>query len=334
MEQLPQLQDLLNIPKSCVILSHRNPDGDALGSSLALSLFLQSINHKSTVIFPSEYPVNYEWMPQSEEIIIYDLNPKLADEAIQQADLVFCLDFNSLERIDKMAALIMNRKVPKVMIDHHIDPEPFADLVFSYTTLSSTSEIIYNVIKALNPNKKMSSLIMDCIYTGMMTDTGSFHHATSPQVFQIMSEMKMLGLDDTRIQELVNNSLPDKYLKLLGHCLYNRMELIPEFHFGLIYLTKDDYRNFDIRRGDTEGIINYLMMLKSVKIAALVMNQPTIVKLSMRSKGNISVQQICSKYFNGGGHKNASGGSSKASLEDTLTKLKEIISQTTTQVIH
>jgi phosphoesterase RecJ-like protein len=334
MEQLPQLKALLNVPKTCVILSHRNPDGDALGSSLALSLYLQSLNHKTRVLFPSEYPVNYEWMPQSEEIIIYDLNQKLAEETIKSADLIFCLDFNSLERIDRMAAMIMERKVPKIMIDHHIDPEPFADLVFSEVSSSSTSEIIYDLIKAISPDIRLSAILMDCIYTGLMTDTGSFHHATSPKVFTMMADLKRQGLDDTRIQELVNNSLPDKYLKLLGHCLFNRMELIPESQFGLIYLTKEDYRNYDIRRGDTEGIINYLMMLKSVRIGALVMNQPTIVKLSLRSKGDFSVQQICSKYFNGGGHRNASGGSSKLSLEDTIIKLKDVVTQSLTQVIH
>ena len=144
----------------------------------------------------------------------------------------------------------------------------------------------------------------------------------------------MVALNDSRIQELVNNSQPEKYLRLLGHCLHNRMELYPEHHFGLIYLTKEDYRNFDIRRGDTEGIINYLMMLKSVKIGALVMNQPSIVKLSLRSKGNISVQQICRQHFNGGGHKNASGGSSKLSLEETINKLKDALTQAELKLTH
>lgn len=327
MEQIQELKSLLSVPKSCVILSHRNPDGDALGSSLALSLFLQSFNHQVKVIFPSEFPVNYEWMPQSGLILIYDLDSKSVESAISSADLIFCLDFNSLERIDRIGPLVLARNVPKILIDHHLDPEPFADLVFSFEKLSSTSEIIYDLICLLQTSKRIDPLILDCLYTGLMTDTGSFHHATSPKVFQMMSEMKEQGLDDTLIQELVNNSQPDKYLKLLGHCLHNRMELIPEHHLGIISLTKDDYRNFDIQRGDTEGIINYLMMLKSVKIGALIMNQPTIVKLSLRSKGNISVQQICRQNFNGGGHKNASGGSSKLSLEDTILKLKEVVSQ-------
>ncbi len=327
MDSFSSLQPLIQLPKNCVILSHRNPDGDAIGSSLGLSLFLQSMNHQVRVIFPSEFPVNFEWMPQSEEIIIYDLNPKLAEQTIQKADLIFCLDFNSLERIDKMASMVMERNATKIMIDHHLDPEPFADIQFAITSSSSTSEIIYDIIRSLEPEKPVASLVRDCLYTGLMTDTGSFHHATTAKVFQIMSEMKEWGLDDTRIQELVLNSQPDKYLKLLGHCLHNRMELMPDQKFAYIWLTKEDYRNYDIRRGDTEGIINYLMMLKSVRVGALVMNQPSIVKLSLRSKGTYSVQQLCRTYFNGGGHRNASGGYSKTSLEETISLLKTAIQE-------
>lgn len=325
MESVGQLKPLISVPKTCVIISHRNPDGDALGSSLALSLYLQSLNHNVRVIFPSEFPVNFEWMPQTEEIIIYDLNPKLAEESIQKSELIFCLDFNSLDRIDKMGPLVQEKTVPVVMIDHHIDPEPFASLQFSDENASSTSEMVYELINELDGKKKLSPLIMDCIYTGIMTDTGSFHHATSANVFRIIANFKENGLDDTRIQELVLNNQADKYLRLLGHCLHNRMELMPEQEFGMIWLTKEDYRNFDIRRGDTEGIINYLMMLKSVKVGALIMNQPNIIKLSMRSKGDYSVQQICKLYFNGGGHKNASGGYAKTSLEEAISKLKEAI---------
>ncbi|MBK8955446.1 MAG: bifunctional oligoribonuclease/PAP phosphatase NrnA [Saprospiraceae bacterium] len=323
MDAINQLKELIQSPKNSIILSHRNPDGDALGSSLGLSLFLQQYQHNVRVIFPSEYPVNFEWMPQTEEIVIYDLNPKLAEQYIQQADLIFCLDFNSLERIDKMAVMVSERHVPKIMIDHHIDPEPFADLQFSDEHSSSTSEMVYEIIRHISEEKSSKNLILDCLYTGIMTDTGSFHHATSSKVFKILAEFKEMGLNDTRIQELVNNSQPDKYLKLLGHCLHNRMELYPEQQFGLIWLSKDDYRNFDIKRGDTEGIINYLMMLKSVRVGALVMNQPNIVKLSLRSKGDFSVQQLCKKHFNGGGHRNASGGYFKSGLEEAILKLKQ-----------
>ena len=328
MQDLSKLGQLLNFPKSIVLLSHRNPDGDAIGSALGLSYYLQQRGHRTRCIFPSEYPTSFEWMHQAQDILIHDLSPAESEKAVEEAELIFCLDFNSLDRIDRLGLKVLASSSPKVMIDHHLDPESFADLVFSDTGYSSTSEIIYHVITGLSGSDALNKDIMEALYTGIMTDTGSFHHSTSGRVFSICADFKQRGLDDTRIQELVLNSLPDKYLQLLGHCLYNRMELYPEKSFGLMYLTKEDYRKYDIRRGDTEGIINYLMMLKSVRIGALVMNQPSIIKLSMRSKGNASVQKICREHFGGGGHLNASGGFSKASLEDTLSKLREIMGVT------
>ncbi len=325
MKDLELLAKYLLLPRNVVLLSHRNPDGDAIGSCLALSYFLQSKGHVSKVILPSEYPLAFEWMHQSNQILIYDLNPLDSEKAVEAADLIICLDFNSLDRIDKLGLKVLASSAPKIMIDHHLDPEPFADLVFSEVEMSSTCEIVYHLITGLNQSKLLQKEIIESLYTGIMTDTGSFHHNTSDRIFEILADFKRQGLNDSNIQELVLNSQPDKYLQLLGHCLHNRMELFPEQGFGLIYLTKDDYKNYDIRRGDTEGIINYLMMLKSIRVGALVMNQPSIVKLSMRSKAEFSVQKICRENFNGGGHRNASGGYSKLNLEDTLRKLKEVM---------
>ena len=324
-QEIVEVKSKLEFPREICILSHRNPDGDTLGSSIGLALFLQSLGHRVNIVLPSEYPVYFEWMPLTEEIIIYDLAGPQAAEYVKRAEIIFMLDFNSLDRIDKLGVAVNESTVTKVMIDHHMDPEPIADYIFSDTSYSSTSEMIYEFIENYGTTVKNAKLINDCLYTGIMTDTGSFHHNTSSRVLRIVASMKDQGLDDTRIQELVLNSQPDKYLKLLGHCLHNRMELIPELKFGLISLTREDYKNFDIQRGDTEGIINYLMMLKNVTVAALVMNQPNIVKLSLRSKGNISVQELCRDHFNGGGHKNASGGASKLSLDETLKKLKEVL---------
>jgi len=323
-QDIAALKALLSFPRELVILSHRNPDGDAIGSSLAWSLYLQTLGHKTTVIFPSEYPEVFEWMPQSADILIYDLQPQQAESVEERAELIFCLDFNGLDRIDKLGLKVDASRSPKIMIDHHLDPEPFADIQFSTTQVSSTAELVYRLIIGLQGHKSISTEIAECVYVGIMTDTGSFHHATSGDLYRIVADLKDGGLDDTRVQELVNNSLPDKYLRLLGHCLNNRMELIPEWNLGIIHLSREDYRNFDIRRGDTEGIINYLMMLKSVRVGVMVMNQPSIVKLSMRSKGTFSVQAICRDHFSGGGHRNASGGYAKSSLEDAIKKLKEV----------
>lgn len=325
--ELSDLEEFLSSPKDIVLISHRNPDGDAIGSSLGFSIFLNSLGHRTKVLMPSEYPEAFEWMPGASEIIIHDIQPQIAEKSIAEAAGIVCLDFNSLDRIDRMGVLVDQSRAKKIMIDHHLDPYPFADLQFSLTSTSSTSEIIYQLIKALKKGKYFDQRVNDCLYTGIMTDTGSFHHATSGELFRIVAEMKDYGLDDTFIQELVNNSLPDKYLKLLGHCLYNRMELITDWKLGIIHLTREDYRQFDIRRGDTEGIINYLMMLKSVRVAVLIMNQPSIVKLSMRSKGDFSVQAICKEHFNGGGHRNASGGYWKQSLDEAIQKLKDVFPQ-------
>jgi len=316
------IRELISFPKNISILSHRNPDGDALGSTLALSHYLQGLGHQVQVIMPSEYPLNFEWLPQANQIITYDLSPKQAEDWIKASQLIFLLDFNSLDRIDKMGLWVQESSAPKVMIDHHIEPEPIADVILSEDWRSSTSEMVYIILSQLGREAKFSDEIDKCIYTGILTDTGSFHHNTSPELYRLVADMKERGLQDGTIQEMVNNSQPDRYLQLLGHCLYNRMELLPDIHAGYIYLTREDYKKFDIQRGDTEGIINYLMMLKSVRVGVLVMHQPSIIKLSMRSKGDINVQMICRKYFNGGGHKNASGGSSKVSLEDTLSHLK------------
>ncbi|HRI01467.1 MAG TPA: bifunctional oligoribonuclease/PAP phosphatase NrnA [Saprospiraceae bacterium] len=326
-ESYRALKNVLSFPKTITILSHRNPDGDALGSSLALSLYLQSKGHKVYVVLPSEYPLNFEWMPQVEEIIVYDLSQNLAEEKIKQAELIFCLDFNSLERIDKMGVMVSSSEATCIMVDHHLEPEPFADIQFSDTSASSTCELIYRILRELEPDKPIAQLQRDCIYTGLMTDTGSFKHGTSSEVFDIMSQLKSWGLEDTRLYNLIMNSHPDKYLKLIGHCLHNRMELLNHLRVGIIHLTRDDYKQFDIQRGDTEGIINYLMMLKNVQVGAIVMHQPSIVKLSLRSKGNISVQEICRDHFNGGGHFNASGGSSKLGMDETLKKLKEVFEE-------
>jgi phosphoesterase RecJ-like protein len=324
-QEVVKVKELLNLPRHISILSHRNPDGDALGSTIALALFLQSFGHKISIILPSEYPVYFEWMPLTEEIIIYDISPNQAEECVKKSEVIFMLDFNSLDRIDKLGITVNQSKQTKVMIDHHMDPEPISDFIFSDTSYSSTSEMIFEFIEEFGENIKNTKLIYDCLYTGIMTDTGSFHHNTSARVFKIIATMKEAGLDDTRIQELVLNSQPEKYLKLLGHCLHNRMELVPELKFGLISLTREDYKSFEIQRGDTEGIINYLMMLRNVNVAALVMNQPNIIKLSLRSKGNISVQELCRDHFNGGGHKNASGGASKLGLDETVKKLKDVL---------
>ena len=327
MENIENLKQLLSIPKDIVITTHRNPDGDAIGSSLALYHLLIQDGHTVHVITPSEYPSNFEWMAGVEKILIYDIHTEKANEVLDKANIIFALDFNSLDRIDKLGEYVMPLKAKFVMIDHHLYPEPFADFMLSETSASSTCELVYEFIGMLGKKRNLNIDIGNAIYTGISTDTGSFRYSTNPRVFTIVSELIALGINDVAIQDNIYNSLSFKQLSLIGHSLNNRIEILPEYKAGIIYLTKKDFEDFTIQRGDTEGIVNYLLMLKDLKIAIFITEQPNIVKLSLRSKGDFSVQEICRKYFNGGGHKNASGGFSHKNLKTTIQQVKEILEE-------
>ena len=318
---LKELKD----PKDVVILSHRNPDGDALGSSLAMKEFLAAKGHFVKCFFPSEYPENFEWMPGIKDCMIYDLSPEETIRSIEKAQLIFCLDFNALDRIDKMGeAVDKNKNAFKVLVDHHLDPEPFSDYYYCDNQASSTCELIYRMLDDMGEIHSIKGSIADSLYTGIITDTGSFHHATSAELFRIVANLKDKGLDDSFLQNLIFNNQSEKQMRLLGHCLANRMNINEEFGIGLIYLTKEDYAEFNIQRGDTEGIINHLLKVKSVKLAAFITQQPRIIKLSLRSKGEISVQALAREHFNGGGHFNASGGYTHSSLAHVIKKFWEV----------
>ncbi len=325
MENINELKALLAIPKDIVITSHRNPDGDAIGSSLGLQRYLMQLGHTVKVLVPSGFPHFLAWMPGADDIIVYDISPDEARVALEKPDMVFCLDFNSLERIDKMGEIISRLKCTKVMIDHHLDPEPFSDFELHEVNASSTSELVYDFIVLLGERSKITVEIGECLFTGILTDTGSFKYSTSPKLFRLVADLLELGVNDGKIQDFVYNSLEEKHLRLLGYVLDNRMEVLDEFRTAIITLTKQDYEKFQISRGDTEGLVNYLLQMKNVVMAAFIHEQPTITKISLRSKGNFSVQEIAKKHFRGGGHKNASGGYSYIGLRPTLRKFKEIL---------
>lgn len=320
-----EIKKLLAQPQDVVILTHRNPDGDAVGSSLGLAHFLSKNGHQVNVVVPSDFPDFLSWLPGASEITVFDDEIEKARELIRRATLFFILDLNSLDRIDKVAESLHTDKRPRIMIDHHLYPEPIADHMISDTSASSTCEMIYDFIEMLERTRDMDHKIADCLYTGIITDTGGFKYATSPKLFRTASKLLEAGADDYKVNDQIWNSMTEKQLRLLGHCLANRMEIIHEHRTGLIYLTKEDYANFDINRGDTEGVVNYLLRMPNIMIAAFIHEQPTIVKISLRSKGDMDVQQICKAHFRGGGHKNASGGASFAPLGTTIKKFHQLL---------
>lgn len=319
------LQEFLANPREIVIISHRNPDGDAIGSSVGLSAVLRRNFHKVQIIFPSEYPEVFEYLDQDKNILIYDLKPVDTKAALSKAEVIFCLDFNGLDRVDKLGEIIQFSEAKKVLIDHHLDPEPFTDYEYCDTSASSTSELVYMWIHEMGWQSKLDIACGEALFTGIITDTGSFKYSTRPNTFRVAADLKELGVEDNKLQDRIFNSLKIKHLRLLGHCLANRMEILGDSGVGIIHLTKKDYAEFEIQRGDTEGIVNYLLYVKNIQIAAFVTEQPTIIKLSLRSKGDISVQEVATKYFNGGGHKNAAGGGVYASLHDVIDKLKKVL---------
>lgn len=325
MEDIHKIKLLLTVPQDIVILSHRNPDGDAVGSSFGLYHILKKLNHKITVIFPSEFPTTFEYLSEINRSIIYDLKPEESKNAIEKASVMFFLDFNAIDRIDRMAEFVLQSNAKKILIDHHIDTEPIAQYYFSDTEASSTSELVYKFINDLGFDNLIGLECGECLFTGIITDTGSFKYGTRPYTYEVAAKLKMKGVDDYYLQNAINNNLDEKHLRLLGHCLANRMEVLPDYGVAIIWLTKDDYVQFSIQRGDTEGIVNYMLMMKSIKMAAFITEQPSIVKLSLRSKDGLNVQEIAANHFNGGGHKNASGGSAYAKLEDVINRLKKII---------
>jgi len=327
MEDLNSIKAQIDQPKYSVIVSHRNPDGDAIGSSVGLFHFLKQRGHTVHICFPSEYPTVFEFIAHDIPIVIFDLEPDKVREVLGKADLIFALDFNALDRVDKVGEIIAISSAQKIMIDHHLDPEPFADLIISNIAASSTAELVFDLMSEGGYTKEINPEIATCLMAGILTDTGCFAYSVHPDLMRKAAKLMETGIDYKGLVDKLFNSWDEKYLKLLGHCLANRLEIIPDLGLGIIYLDKEDYKTFNIQRGDTEGIVNYLLKLNIVTIAVLITEQPTIIKFSFRSKGDISVADLARKHFKGGGHKNASGGSMYGTIQGAIKKVKESIKE-------
>ena len=329
MTTLQDLRSFLAEPRAIALLSHRNPDGDAIGSTLGLRRYLEPLGHRVTVIVPSEYPAFLDFLDGITDTLVYDNDAEGCEAVLAKADLIGLLDFNSMDRIDKLGEAVLAKapQTPRFLIDHHLDPEDMAQVTVSDTTAASTCELVYRTVKDMGDGARVTPHIAEALMTGIITDTGGFSYATNAALFRDVAELFDVGVDYERLQTAIFSGFTEKQLRILGHCLANRMEIIPERRAGLITLTKRDYEQFDIQRGDTEGIVNQLLRIKGIELAAFITEQPNIVKLSLRSKGDISVQALAAKHFKGGGHKNASGGYSHAGLRSTVSKFKQALNE-------
>lgn len=319
--QLNIIRSLLSQPKKIVITTHHRPDGDAIGSSLALYHFLKSDGHEISVVTPDDFPEFLSWLPGSSEVIAYEKNTALGNSKVKEAEIIFCLDFNRLERLDKLNDAVAKSGAIKILIDHHLDPEQSFDFIFSFPESCSTCELIYYFTTALYNNKAISKSVAECIYTGIMTDTQSFRFSTmTADTHRIIAKLIETGVENHIIHENVYDSYSEHRLRLLGYCIDKKLNVLPEYNTAYITLSKEELGRFHFTSGDSEGFVNYALAIDGIRLAAFFMERDGIIKLSLRSKGNFSVKEMAEKYFEGGGHKNAAGGQSELSMEATVEK--------------
>ena len=329
MQPVELIYPLLNQPRNLVITTHQKPDADAMGSSLGLYLFLKKFGHTITVISPTNWASFLSWMPQSNKVLDYETQTAKANEAIDAADWIFCLDFNTLSRTKRMEAKLLAVKAEKILIDHHREPQ---QEVFTYgisdTGKSSTAEMIYDLIINSGHDEKIDELIASCLYAGVMTDTGSFRFPSATvSVHKMVAHLKEKGLKHSIIhEELFDNFLESRF-RFIGHVLLNRMEVFYEYNTALIVIPQADLIKFNVKTGDTEGLVNYPLSIIGIRLAAVIIDRGEERKSSFRSKGDFDVNTFARTYFNGGGHFNAAGGFNKEPLEEVVSKFKQAIKE-------
>ncbi len=326
--QLSKLKTFLSTPKNIVIVPHRNPDGDAMGSTLALCQYFNSKEHTATVVAPNEYPEFLHWLPNSKDVILFDKQNKQAKRAINNSDIIFLLDFNALHRVgDDMAKTLEGYENDFAMIDHHQQPDDVATYLYSDTSICSTAQMVYHFLEMLDDTKSITKDIATCIYTGIMTDTGSFRfRSTTSTTHKIVGDLIDKGAENDKIHNQVYDANSYNRLLLLGQALTN-LKAFPEYKTAFITLSEEEKKKYGYQKGDTEGVVNYALSLKDIIFAAIFIEdaEQKIIKISFRSKGDFSVNQFARKYFNGGGHDNASGGKSDLSLEDTVSYFTSLL---------
>lgn len=319
---------LLENPKNISVIGHSNPDGDAIGSCMALTLFLKKLGHKVSVIMPNSYPDFLSWVPNQKQILLFSEHRQEVEHSIEQSDVVFTLDFNDLSRVGKEFQRILERfENTMVMIDHHLLPTDYAKIMFSHPEYGSTAELVYAIIDSLERTDEIDKDIASCLYLGIMTDSGSFKFpSTTSRTHRTVANLIDKGADSSSIQRQTFDANSFSRLKLLGKAMDNLVYL-EEYNTAYISLSQKELDQYNFQKGDTEGFVNYGLSIKNVNLAAIFKEdvQQGIVKISLRSKGDVDVNLFAREHFNGGGHKNAAGGRSDLTLKDTITKFEILV---------
>ncbi len=335
MQNLNAFNELLSTPKKIVITPHSNPDADALGSCLGLWSILKKLGHDVTVVSLNDFPGFLKWMHGQQDVVIYDYTPEKSIELIEQAEIIFSLDYSSLDRIGPLGDVVRAATATKVVIDHHRDPEDFADFMDWNIEAGATGELLFDLAKSMDWVKFIDSQVADCIYSGIMTDTGGFRHPnTSQHIHEIVAELIGLGADTAKVAKQVYDSNSVDRLRLLGFSLNERMVVLEEFKVAYIHLSATDLRRFNARQGDTEGLVNYALSIVGITMAALFTEKDGLIRMSFRSVGDFSVNDFARKNFEGGGHINAAGGKSSLTLKETLNKFEGLLPAYKTELVQ
>ena len=336
MKPLNEIFPLLTEPKKIAITFHQKPDADAMGSGLGLYNFLIQFGHSVTVISPTNWPAFLSWMPGAKKVLDFEMQKDKALDALKKADWLFCLDFNVLSRTKNMEPVIESLDCTKILIDHHQQPQTE---VFNYglsdTKKSSTAEMVFDFIINSGHEEKINLEVSECLYAGVMTDTGSFRfNSTSADVHRMVAKLKDKGLNHSQIHENLFDNFLEGRFRFFGNTLLNRMEIFYEYNTALISIPQKDLIKFNVKTGDTEGLVNFPLSIKGIKLAAVIIDRGDERKSSFRSKGGFDVNTFARKYFNGGGHFNAAGGKNKESLDEVIAKFKEAIKENKEQLTN
>lgn len=335
MKELEKFKLLFSTAKRIVIAVHTNPDADALGSALGFASILQQQGHYVTVVSPNEYPDFLKWMKGNEEVLVYEKFEEKVNKVLAEADIICCLDFSDLKRIGALGDIVRAAKATKVLIDHHLEPEQFADFEKWSIEAGATAELIYDLAEEMDWVSFIGPEEADCLYAGIMTDTGGFRHPnTTRHIHEVVAKLIGLGANTSRIAKLVYDTNTESRLRLIGFVLSQRLVVMNEYDVAYIYLTLEDQKKFNVQKGDTEGLVNYALSIANITIAAMFTEGKDLVKISFRSIGSFSVNEFARNYFNGGGHTNAAGGRSELSLQDTLERFKSLVKRNKQELKH
>ena len=327
---LQQFKEAIEKSENVVITCHKSPDGDAVGSNLALKLILEKLGKTATVVTPDNAPDDMAFLPEFKTIVSFTAEPDKATELINNADLICCLDFNSLGRLAAMGEVVGNAKCAKLMVDHHINPDPICDPILSYPQMTSTCELLYRILTAIGYEDKIDLPVATCIYTGMMTDTGNFsYNSNHAELYLIVADLVKHGVDKDHIYKITFGTTSEARLRLNCYAIAEKMRTFPSHKASLTILDRHDLRRFHYQVGDTEVLANMPLAIPNVVWSTFFREERDFVKVSMRSEGDFKVNTLCAKYFNGGGHANAAGGEFRGPLSGALKTYYQILDDLT-----